>query len=71
LVFIGAAMDPVLRAFDIESGRELWQGELPACANATPMTYQINGRQFVVVAAGGHGKLGSKLGDAVVAFALP
>jgi quinoprotein glucose dehydrogenase len=42
-VFIGAAMDPILRAFDIESGRELWQGELPACANATPMTYQING----------------------------
>lgn len=71
LVFIGAAMDPVLRAFDIESGRELWQGELPACANATPMTYQLNGRQFVVVAAGGHGKLGSKLGDAVVAFTLP
>jgi quinoprotein glucose dehydrogenase len=64
-------MDPVLRAFDIETGRELWQGELPACANATPMTYQINGRQFVVVAAGGHDKLGSKLGDAVVAFSLP
>jgi quinoprotein glucose dehydrogenase len=71
LVFIGAAMDPVLRAFDVEVGKELWQAELPACANATPMTYQINGRQFVVVAAGGHGKLGSKMGDAVVAFALP
>ncbi|MFN7946857.1 MAG: pyrroloquinoline quinone-dependent dehydrogenase [Blastocatellia bacterium] len=71
LVFIGAAMDTALRAFDIESGRVLWQGELPASANATPMTYQINNRQYVVVAAGGHGKLGSVLGDAVVAFALP
>ena len=70
LIFIGAAMDPVLRAFDIEEGRELWQGELPACANATPMTYQISGKQFVVVAAGGHGKLGSQQGDAVVAFTL-
>jgi quinoprotein glucose dehydrogenase len=71
LVFIGAAMDTTLRAFDIESGKVLWQGELPASANATPMTYQTNNRQYVVVAAGGHGKLGSVLGDAVVAFALP
>ena len=71
LVFIGAAMDTALRAFDIESGKVLWQGNLPASANATPMTYQINGKQFVVVAAGGHGRLGSVLGDAVVAFALP
>ncbi|MFN7927845.1 MAG: pyrroloquinoline quinone-dependent dehydrogenase [Blastocatellia bacterium] len=71
LVFIGAAMDTALRAFDIESGKVLWQGALPASANATPMTYQINGKQFVVVAAGGHGKLGSVLGDAVVAFSLP
>ncbi|MDX2031394.1 MAG: pyrroloquinoline quinone-dependent dehydrogenase [Blastocatellia bacterium] len=71
LAFIGAAMDTALRAFDIESGRELWKGDLPASANATPMTYQLDGRQFVAVAAGGHGKLGSVLGDAVVAFSLP
>lgn len=71
LVFIGAAMDTALRAYDIESGRELWEGALPASANATPLTYQLSGKQFVVVAAGGHGKLGSVLGDAVVAFTLP
>jgi quinoprotein glucose dehydrogenase len=73
LVFIAAAMDTSLRAFDIETGQELWKGELPASAQATPMTYRLgeHGKQFVVVAAGGHGKIGTKLGDAVVAFALP
>jgi quinoprotein glucose dehydrogenase len=71
LVFIAAAMDEALRAFDIDTGKLLWKGELPASAQATPMTYRIGGRQFVVIAAGGHGKLGTKMGDAVVAFALP
>jgi quinoprotein glucose dehydrogenase len=71
VVFIGAAMDNYLRAFDVETGRELWKGRLPAGGQATPMTYDANGRQFVVIAAGGHGKLGTKRGDYVVAFALP
>jgi quinoprotein glucose dehydrogenase len=72
LVFIGAAMDDYLRAFDIESGRELWKGRLPAGGQATPMTYRMpNGRQYVVIAAGGHGKMGTTRGDSVVAFALP
>ena len=72
LVFIGAAMDEVLRAFDIETGRLLWKGVLPASAQATPMTYRVGGRQFVVIAAGGDGKrLRTRIGDAVVAFALP
>ena len=71
LAFVGAAMDNYLRAFDIETGRELWKGRLPAGGQATPMSYQANGRQFVVIAAGGHGKLGTKRGDYVVAFALP
>jgi PQQ enzyme repeat len=73
LVFIGAAMDNYLRAFDIETGRELWKGRLPAGGQATPMTYRSteNGRQFVVIAAGGHGRLGTDIGDSVVAFALP
>ncbi|PWU19643.1 MAG: pyrroloquinoline quinone-dependent dehydrogenase [Candidatus Rokuibacteriota bacterium] len=73
LVFIGAAMDRYLRAFDIETGKELWKGRLPAAAQATPMTYRLrsDGKQYVVIAAGGHGKLGTKLGDALVAFALP
>jgi quinoprotein glucose dehydrogenase len=71
LAFIGAATDNYLRAFDIETGRELWKGRLPAGGQATPMSYEANGRQFVVIAAGGHGKLGTKRGDYVVAFALP
>ena len=72
LIFIGAAMDNYLRAFDVESGRELWKGRLPAGGQATPMTYRLpNGRQYVVIAAGGHGKMGTTRGDSVVAFALP
>ncbi len=71
LVFIGAAMDYYLRAFDIKSGNELWKGRLPAGPQATPMTYSFKGRQYVVIAAGGHSKAGTKLGDSVVAFALP
>jgi quinoprotein glucose dehydrogenase len=72
LVFIAAAMDDYLRAFDSETGAELWKGRLPAGGQAAPMTYRArDGRQFVVIAAGGHGALGTTLGDSVVAFALP
>jgi quinoprotein glucose dehydrogenase len=71
LVFTSAAMDPYFRAFDIESGKELWKYELPAGGQATPMTYTLDGKQYVVIAAGGHGKLGTKQGDYVLAFALP
>ncbi|MEK6287825.1 MAG: pyrroloquinoline quinone-dependent dehydrogenase [Acidobacteriota bacterium] len=71
LVFIAAAMDTYLRAFDVETGKEVWKVPLPASAQATPMTYQIGGKQYVVICAGGHGKLGTKMGDHVVAFALP
>ena len=69
LVFIGAALDHFIRAFDIETGRELWKAELPSGARATPMTYMINGRQFVVIAAGGNEDWGK--GDSIVAFAFP
>ncbi len=69
LVFIGAAMDHYLRAFNIETGELLWEGELPAGARATPMTYSVNGKQFVVIAAGGNEDWGK--GDSIVAFALP
>ncbi|HEX6575020.1 MAG TPA: pyrroloquinoline quinone-dependent dehydrogenase [Gemmatimonadaceae bacterium] len=69
LVFVGATMDRSIRAFDIETGRELWRGELPAGARATPMTYVVNGRQFVVIAAGGGEDWGR--GDSIIAFALP
>ncbi len=71
LVFVGASLDPTFRAFDVETGQLLWQTELPAGGQATPMTYKIGGKQYVVIAAGGHGNLGTKLGDSVVAFALP
>ncbi|MET0273555.1 MAG: pyrroloquinoline quinone-dependent dehydrogenase, partial [Phenylobacterium sp.] len=71
LVFIGAAMDDYLRAFDSATGRELWKGRLPAGGQATPMTYVWKGRQYVVIAAGGHAKSGTRRGDMVVAYALP
>ncbi|WP_337186356.1 pyrroloquinoline quinone-dependent dehydrogenase [Phenylobacterium sp.] len=71
LVFIAAAMDNYLRAFDVRSGKELWKGRLPAGGQATPMTYAWGGRQYVVVAAGGNARSGTTLGDQVVAFALP
>jgi len=72
LVFIGAARDATLRAFDVETGRVIWSVELPAGAQATPMTYRArSGKQFVVIAAGGHSALRTKMGDYVVAFALP
>ena len=72
LTFIGA-LDSYLRAFESETGELLWKGRLPAGAQANPMTYRLGpgSKQFVVVAAGGHAKGGSVLGDSVVAFALP
>jgi quinoprotein glucose dehydrogenase len=71
LVFVAAAADQTLRALDVETGRELWQAKLPAGGQATPMTYTAGGKQYVVIAAGGHSNLGSPLGDFLVAFALP
>ena len=72
LSFIAATLDNYLRAFDVTSGKELWRGRLPAGGQATPMTYTSpkTGRQYVVIAAGGHGFLGSTPGDYVMAFAL-
>ncbi|MBV8147149.1 MAG: pyrroloquinoline quinone-dependent dehydrogenase [Gammaproteobacteria bacterium] len=73
LVFVAAAMDGYLRAFDSETGAELWRHKLPAGGQATPMTYRagISQRQYVVISAGGHGPLGTPRGDYVMAFALP
>jgi quinoprotein glucose dehydrogenase len=71
VVFIGATADNYLRAFDVNNGKELWQARLPAGGQATPMSYSIDGRQYVVIAAGGHGSFGTKLGDYVMAYALP
>jgi quinoprotein glucose dehydrogenase len=72
LVFIGNTFDPYIRAFDVQTGRELWKAQLPASGNATPMTYSVNGKQYLVIAAGGHPKITEEaLNDALVAFALP
>src|SRR5690606_9812140 len=72
LTFIGATTDSYIRAFNTETGEMLWQDRLPAGGHATPMTYQLsNGKQYVVIAASGNSYMGSKLGDAIVAYALP
>ena len=71
LVFVAATTDEMFHAFDKTSGKPLWQAKLPAGGYATPATYMAGGRQFVVIAAGGGGKLGTKSGDTFVAFALP
>jgi quinoprotein glucose dehydrogenase len=72
LIFIGGTMDRHFRAFSADSGQELWSTELPASAHATPITYEANGRQFVVIAAGGHTRITEEAqSDALVAFALP
>ncbi|MGH0033494.1 MAG: pyrroloquinoline quinone-dependent dehydrogenase [Myxococcota bacterium] len=73
VVFIGASLDRYLRAYDVETGAELWKARLPAGGQATPMTYRLgpDRRQYVVIAAGGHSTLRTKLGDWVLAYALP
>ncbi|CAN5847648.1 hypothetical protein BH11GEM1_BH11GEM1_15220 [soil metagenome] len=70
IVFIAATQDENFRAFDSRSGALLWETTLPAAGYATPSTYMVGGRQYVVIATGG-GKLGTKSGDTYVAFALP
>jgi quinoprotein glucose dehydrogenase len=72
LVFIAGTYDPHFRAFDVATGRELWATTLPASGHATPMTYRYKGKQYVVIAAGGHAHIDEEAqSDAVIAFALP
>ena len=72
LVFIAGTPDARIRAFNVENGKEVWDALLPAAGNATPMTYEINGKQYLVIAAGGNQVIREgPLGDAVVGFALP
>ncbi len=72
VAFMSSALDYYLRAYDVTTGRELWKARLPAGAQATPMSYQgRDGRQYVVTVAGGHGSLGTKPGDDIIAYALP
>ncbi|HVS78333.1 MAG TPA: pyrroloquinoline quinone-dependent dehydrogenase [Steroidobacteraceae bacterium] len=70
LVFIAASLDDRIRAFDIGTGKVLWRAKLPAGGQATPMTYSVGGRQYIVIAAGGY-KDASTRGDYVIAYALP
>jgi quinoprotein glucose dehydrogenase len=72
LVFIGATMDERFRAFDSKTGNLLWETLTPTASMATPMTYEIDGRQFVVIASGGHmWQYMFKIGDWLMAYALP
>ena len=71
LVFIGGTRDKKFRAFDQETGEILWEYDLPGGGNATPSVYHVNGKQYIVIAAGGGGRVGSESSDAYVAFTLP
>jgi quinoprotein glucose dehydrogenase len=71
LVFIAGTFDEHLRAIDIETGNVLWGIHLPAAAHALPMTYEADGRQYIVIAAGGHDRLHTTMGDYVIAYTLP
>lgn len=72
VAFLSGTIDYYVRAYDVSTGKQLWESRLPAGGQATPMTYQgEDGRQYVLVVAGGHGSLGTKKGDSVIAYALP
>jgi quinoprotein glucose dehydrogenase len=74
VIFVAGTTDSFIRGFDVETGKQLWKAPLPTSGNATPMTYlvQRSGKQYIVVAAGGHPKITEEsLGDALVAFTLP
>ncbi|HDS8345466.1 TPA: membrane-bound PQQ-dependent dehydrogenase, glucose/quinate/shikimate family [Proteus mirabilis] len=71
VMFVAASQDNYIRAFNVTDGKMLWEARLPAGGQATPMTYSIGGKQYVVIMAGGHGSFGTKMGDSLVAYGLP
>lgn len=71
VAFLTSTLDYYIRAYDVTSGKVIWQDRLPAGGQSTPMSYEANGRQFILTADGGHGSFGTKLGDYIVAYALP
>ena len=71
VVFVAAATDDLIRAIDLKTGKTLWQDKLPGGGQATPMTYEIGGRQYLVIMAGGHHFMETPVSDALVAYALP
>lgn len=71
LIFVAAATDNLIRAIDLRTGKTLWKDVLPAGGQATPITYEIGGKQYLVIYAGGHHFMKTPIGDEVVAYALP
>ena len=71
VAFLGATVDNYLRAYDVTTGDQLWQARLPAGGQSTPMTYTAGGKQYLVMVAGGHGSIGTKPGDFIIAYTLP
>jgi quinoprotein glucose dehydrogenase len=70
LIVSAATVEPLIRAYDKKTGAEVWKADLPAPAQATPMTFELGNKQYLVVCAGGHGAIGTPQGDAVVAFSF-
>jgi quinoprotein glucose dehydrogenase len=71
VAFLTSTLDYYIRAYDVATGKQLWEDRLPAGGQSTPMSYSVDGKQYVVTAAGGHGSFGTKIGDYVIAYALP
>ncbi len=71
LIFVAATTDQKFRAFDLKTGKELWETDLPAGGQTTPMTYEVDGRQYVAIAPGGHHFMETPVGDQIIAYALP
>ena len=71
VAFLTSTADYFIRAYDVTNGKQLWESRLPAGGQSTPMSYAVDGKQYVVTAAGGHGSFGTKIGDYVIAYALP
>jgi quinoprotein glucose dehydrogenase len=71
VTFLTSTLDYFIRAYDVTTGQQLWEDRLPAGGQSTPMSYAVDGEQYVVTAAGGHGSFGTKTGDYVIAYALP
>jgi quinoprotein glucose dehydrogenase len=70
VAFLTSTMDYYIRAYDVTNGAQLWEDRLPAGGQSTPMTYAVDGHQYVVTAAGGHGSFGTRIGDYVIAYTL-
>ena len=71
MIFFSATTENKLRAIDIRTGKEVWHADLPAGGQTTPMTYEVDGRQYIVIAPGGHHFMETKVGDEIIAYALP